>query len=90
MLDNKYRNVVVELLPQFADQVIFMVSSSQWTNDMDAVARKLIGKEYNLVLEETAEQGAKTPDIVDIQGQEFVLSRYGCDIDRTVIEGVSL
>ena len=90
VLDNKYRNVVVELLPQFADQVIFMVSSSQWTNEMDAVARKLIGKEYNLVLEETAEQGAKTPDILDIQGQEFVLSRYGCDIDRTVIEGVSL
>jgi len=57
---------------------------------MDGAARGLIGKEYNLVLEETAEQGVKPPDIVNIRGQEFILSRYGCDIDRTFIEGVPL
>lgn len=90
VLDNKYRNVVVKLLPEYANQIIFLVSSSQWTEEMDKVVRNKIGKEYILVLEETSEQGARELDVVNIGVAEHVASRYGCEVDRTVIKEVVL
>jgi DNA sulfur modification protein DndD len=88
VLDSKYRNVVVELLPQFAEQVIFLVSSSQWTEEMDGTVRDLVGKEYNLILEESSQKGQKEPDKISILGKDYLLSRYECDVDRTVVEEV--
>ncbi|MBL3529647.1 MAG: hypothetical protein JMN27_18360 [gamma proteobacterium endosymbiont of Lamellibrachia anaximandri] len=90
VLDKKYRNVVVKQLPQHANQVIFFVSSSQWTPEMDSEVRGLIGSEYCLILEESAEQGEKIPDTVEIDEREYVTSRYGCDIDRTIVEEISV
>ena len=89
VLDVSYRNVVVELLPDYANQVVFLVSSSQWTDEMDQVIRPRIGKEYALILEESSPQGSKPLDVLNIAGNELVVSRYGCEIDRTVIEEIA-
>lgn len=88
VLDKKYRNVVVKQLPQHAGQVVFLVSSSQWSKDMDDEVRELIGAEYCLILEESSPQKNKEVDITNIQGKDYVLSRYGCDIDRTIVEEI--
>lgn len=88
VLDNKYRNVVVKELPKKVNQIIFLVSSSQWTDEMDAEIRHLINSEYRVILEESSPQNHKEVDKITIQGKEFVMSRYGCDVDRTVIEEV--
>ncbi len=88
VLDKKYRKVVVKELPKHAGQVVFLVSSSQWSKDMDDEVRKLIGAEYCLILEETAPQKNKELDITHIQGKDYILSRYDCDIDRTIVEVV--
>ena len=89
VLDKRYRNVVVNQLPKHANQVVFLVSSSQWTDDMEDEVRELIGSEYCLVLEESSEQKGKDVDKIIVNKSEFIVSRYGCDIDRTVIEEIS-
>ena len=89
VLDNKYRNVVVNELPKQTRQVIFLVSSSQWSAEMDKEIRNKIGKEYVLILEESSKQGEKEIDFLEIKGQKRAVSRYECDIDRTVVECVS-
>ncbi|MCP4987628.1 MAG: AAA family ATPase [Colwellia sp.] len=86
VLDNKYRNVVVKELPKKVNQIVFLVSSSQWTEEMDDEIRPLINSEYCVILEESAPQKDKEVDKIFIQGKEIVMSRYGCEIDRTVIE----
>lgn len=89
VLDNKYRNVVVELLPEYANQIIFLVSSSQWTDEMDSIIRDKIGKEYVLILEETSAQGSRSVDVIKTYGVEHVVSRYSCEVDRTLIQEVT-
>jgi len=88
VLDKKYRNVVVKQLPLHAGQVVFLVSSSQWSKEMDEQVREKIGAEYCLIMEETSSQNDKELDITKIRDKDFVLSRYDCDIDRTIIEEV--
>tara|TARA_B100000929_G_scaffold282353_1_gene262270 strand:+ start:2630 stop:4657 length:2028 start_codon:yes stop_codon:yes gene_type:complete len=88
VLDNKYRNVVVSELPKQARQIIFLVSSSQWSEEMDSEIRDKVGKEYVLILEESGSQGDKEIDILNIRGNKKAVSRYDCDIDRTVVENV--
>lgn len=88
VLDKKYRNVVVKQLPQHAGQVVFLVSSSQWSKEMDDEVRELIGAEYCLILEESSSQQNKELDVTNIQGKDYVLSRYDCDVDRTIVEKI--
>lgn len=88
VLDNKYRNVVVRELPEKVNQIIFLVSSSQWTEEMDKVIRDSVNTEYCVILEESAEQNDKEVDNIFIKGKEVIMSRYGCDKDRTVVEKV--
>ena len=82
VLDEAYRRVVIKELPNYADQVVFFVSSSQWTSDMADVVRDKIGEQYYLLLEERAEQGETPIDIIKIGQKSFVASKYGCDKDR--------
>lgn len=82
VLDNNYRNVVVSSLPKYAEQVMFFVSSSQWSKDMDSAIRERIGSEYCLILEEKASQGTKPKDVFQINGREIVGNKYDCIRDR--------
>lgn len=89
VLDNKYRNVVVSELPKQARQVIFLVSSSQWSEAMDKEIRSKVGKEYLLILEETSDKRDKEIDYLSVKGEKRAVSRYNCDVDRTVVEDVT-
>jgi len=88
VLDTKYRKVVINELPKHANQVIFLVSSSQWTEDMDSEIRNSINKEYCLILEESSPQNEKELDKITVNGNEIITSRYDCDKDRTLIEEI--
>ncbi|HZH68323.1 MAG TPA: AAA family ATPase [Chitinophagales bacterium] len=90
VLDNKYRNVVVELLPEYANQIVFLVSSSQWTEEMDEKIRSRIGKEYALILEETSPQGQREVDTIMSGNREYIVSRYDCEVDRTIIQEITI
>ncbi len=90
VLDTKYRNVVVNQLPEYANQVIFLVSSSQWTAEMEAEISHRIGAEYCLILEESAQQNDKELDKIIIREEEIIMSHYGCDNDRTVVQEIAV
>ncbi len=82
VLDDNYRKVVVGSLPKYAEQVMFFVSSSQWSKDMDSAIRERIGSEYCLILEEKAGQGNRPHDVFQINGREIIANKYDCIRDR--------
>ena len=85
VLDQSYRNVVVTNLPNYTNQLVFFVSSSQWSGEMDLAIKERLGKEYCLVMEESSVQGDKKLDEITIRGNKFVLSKYGQEKPRTSI-----
>ena len=85
VLDQSYRNVVVTNLPNYTNQLVFFVSSSQWSGEMDVAIKERLGKEYCLVMEESSLQGDKKLDEITIRGNKFVLSKYGQEKPRTSI-----
>lgn len=90
VLDESYRNVVVTNLPNYTSQLVFFVSSSQWSDDMDSAIKDRLGKEYCLIMEESSPQGDKKLDEINIRGAKFLLSKYGQERPRTsVMEIVS-
>ena len=88
-LDNEYRGAVAEFLPQSTDQLIVLLSSSHWGTMVESGLRPRTGEEYILVSESDIppEQG-KTVDKIEIDGAVHECSRYGMDLQRTVIEAV--
>ena len=90
VLDDAYRKVVVSHLPKHAKQLVFFVSSSQWSREMDDEVRARLGREYCLVMEESSPQEGKDIDEIDIRGERFVLSKYGQTNRRTSLMEVSL
>ena len=85
VLDQSYRNVVVTNLPDYTNQLVFFVSSSQWSSEMDLAIKERLGKEYCLVMEESSLQGDKKLDEITIRGTKLVLSKYGQEKPRTSI-----
>lgn len=47
-LDPEYRQKVANLIPALADQVIVMVSKSQWRGEVEGELSKRLGKQYTL------------------------------------------
>ncbi|WP_207886922.1 AAA family ATPase [Pseudomonas sp. 30_B] len=47
-LDPEYRQKVANLIPALADQVIVMVSKSQWRGEVESELSKRLGKQYTL------------------------------------------
>lgn len=48
-LDNSYRKEFTKFLPEISDQVVVMVSSGQWNNEIEEVVSKNIGNIYSLI-----------------------------------------
>jgi DNA sulfur modification protein DndD len=90
VLDDAYRKVVVSNLPQYANQLVFIVSSSQWTADMDKAIHKQIGKEFCLVMEESSPQADKEIDIISIREKQYVLSKYDQPYRRTSLMEIDI
>jgi DNA sulfur modification protein DndD len=90
VLDESYRNVVVTNLPDYANQLVFFVSSSQWSEDMDEITFNRLGKEYCLVMEEASPQKDKKIDQIFIRGKQYTLSKYEQAKSRTSVMEVKL
>lgn len=90
VLDNAYKGNMAKYIPESAEQVVFLLSSSHWEGTVEENIRERVGAEYNLVAEVSSEQGEKEYQPIVICGKTFETARYGCDKDRTVIEEVKL
>ena len=88
-LDNEYRGAVATFLPESTEQLVVLLSSSHWGPVIETGLRPKTGKEYILISESRMpEDAGKTLDQISIQDKTYQCSRYGCDVDRTVVESV--
>lgn len=90
VLDNAYKGNMAKYIPESAEQVVFLLSSSHWEGAVEENIRKRVGAEYNLVAEVSTEQGEKEHKPIIVCGKTFETARYGCEKDRTVIEEIRL
>lgn len=90
VLDNAYKGNMAKYIPESAEQVVFLLSSSHWVGTVEENIRERIGAEYNLVAEVSSEQGQKELNPINICGQVFDTVRYNCEKDKTLIEEIVL
>lgn len=90
VLDNAYKGNMAKYIPESAEQVVFLLSSSHWVGAVEENIRHRVGAEYNLVAEVSSDQGQKELNPINICGQKFDTARYNCDKDKTIIEEVVL
>ncbi|MBN1969163.1 MAG: AAA family ATPase [Candidatus Delongbacteria bacterium] len=48
-LDSEYRSLVAKLIPELADQIIVMLSDSQWNGEVETELLPKVGKRYTLI-----------------------------------------
>ena len=67
-LEDIYRKKIAEWVPSLADQVILMVSRSQWRHEVEMAMKDRVGREYILELH-TTKDGAD--QAIKVNGQEL-------------------
>jgi DNA sulfur modification protein DndD len=67
-LEDDYREAVAEWIPKLADQIIIMVSKSQWRIELEEGMKNKIGKEYIFELHTPKQNIDRT---IELSGKEF-------------------
>ncbi len=71
-LDPEYREKVADYLPNLADQVIIMVSNSQWKNEVENAVKSRVGKEFTLIYHTPhKKEDTKTSSVIEGEKYEF-------------------
>lgn len=85
-LEDDYRAKVAEWVPKLADQIVVLVSRSQWRSEVENAMKGRIGKEFILELH-TAKEGANRD--IEIHGVKhpYVVSSLD-PIEKTIIREV--
>ncbi|MGL4904590.1 MAG: hypothetical protein ACRC34_03730, partial [Cetobacterium sp.] len=65
-LDNEYRLDFTKMLPNLSEQVIVMVSSGQWNEEIEEVVKEKIGKKYLLINKRRVTEDKKF-DVTEIE-----------------------
>ena len=87
-LDSVYKQATAEFLPNMARQVIIMVSSSQGTKDVMEVFKGKVSNEYVLIYHSKESQGERKTEMININGQDIEITRYGSTFDGTEVRVV--
>jgi len=87
-LDNTYKRATAEFLPKRSRQLIFLLSSSHWSGDVDETIKNKIGSEYILISHKSTPQNDKPEDRLSIDGREYVQSLYNQGKDATFVERI--
>ncbi|MHC2432724.1 AAA family ATPase [Bradyrhizobium sp. USDA 4451] len=85
-LEDEYRSKVAQWIPTLANQVILLVSKTQWRNEVEREVRPRVGKEYILELHTTKSDTSRNIDILD-STYPYVVETTD-PYERTVIRGV--
>lgn len=87
-LDNTYKRATAEFLPKRSRQLIFLLSSSHWSGDVDETIKDKIGSEYILISHKSTPQNDKPEDRLSIDGNDYIQSLYSQGKDATFVERV--
>ncbi|OKH24274.1 AAA family ATPase [Chroogloeocystis siderophila] len=72
-LDETYRRQIAKIIPQLANQLIVLVSNTQWRGEVETEMTSRIGREY--VLTYYSSKPDCEEDTIEITGQEYPLVR---------------
>lgn len=75
-LDPDYREMIARYIPELADQIILLVSSSQWKGEVERECKPRVGKQVSLIYH--------SPKSEKIKESYYV--RSGAEFEHTVIE----
>jgi DNA sulfur modification protein DndD len=87
-LDPLYRRGVAEFLPNLASQVILLVSTSQASEAVVATLADKVGQEYLLTRHNRGDGVGKLPEVIEIRGKTYDMTKYGSEIEGTTITEV--
>ncbi|MEO1670840.1 MAG: AAA family ATPase [Cyanobacteria bacterium J06631_2] len=76
-LDQIYRRQVAKAVPQLANQLIILVTKTQWQGEVEQETKSLIGKEYVLTYH-SPKQNCES-DSLEINGQNYLLVKPTTD-----------
>jgi DNA sulfur modification protein DndD len=85
-LDTTYRTATSKFLPDNSQQLILLLSSSHWKDEVEESIRGRIGSEYALISHKTGPIGKKPKDMIEIKGRKIQQSLYEEDIEYTSVE----
>lgn len=72
-LDENYRRQIARLIPTLADQLVVLVTKTQWRGEVEAEMEPYIGKEYVLVFNSAKPDGQ--PESIVLNGEIYPLVR---------------
>ncbi|MBE9190844.1 AAA family ATPase [Gloeocapsopsis crepidinum LEGE 06123] len=72
-LDETYRRQIAKIIPRLADQLIVLVTNTQWRGEVEAEIKNKIGSEY--VLTYYSSKPDCEEDTLEIAGQQYPLVR---------------
>ncbi len=72
-LDNKYRRQIAKTIPQLANQLIVLVTQTQWRGEVEEEMGKRIGREY--VLTYYSSKPDCEQDYIELNGERYPLIR---------------
>ena len=72
-LDAHYRRQIAKLIPMLADQLVVLVTKTQWRGEVEAEMQPYIGREYLLVFNSAKPDGQ--PESIQLNGQTYPLVR---------------
>jgi DNA sulfur modification protein DndD len=84
-LEDEYRQKVAHWLPRLAQQVVLLVSNTQWRDEVEGEIRARVGREYVLELHTAKKGSSKT---IRIAGADFNYVVESLDADYTQIREV--
>ena len=72
-LDAHYRRQIAKLIPMLADQLVVLVTKTQWRGEVEAEMQPYIGREYLLVFNSAKPDGQ--PEFIQLNGETYPLVR---------------
>lgn len=84
-LDKEYRSSTASFIPELAEQVVLLVSSSQGDEEVVDKLKDRIGAEYVLVSENSGDRKGRPEDRISLNGKEYIRSIWGAERNRTKI-----
>ena len=77
-LDPEYREKVANYIPNLAEQVIIMVSNSQWKGEVESSVKGKMGKEYTLIYHtQHKKEDTKTASVIGGEKYEYTKIEEG-------------
>jgi DNA sulfur modification protein DndD len=84
----QYQGRIAKAIPDLVNQVVLLVSNSQWTGAVENAIGDRVGRHYIAQVQTTKPTGEGSTTQTSIGGRSYDLVRYGQEAEMSVIEEV--